>query len=124
MDLGGPKWPPKIPRAAHRTSARYHPGMEAVRLLALLNVLVPLLFFMASVYLTLHMVFARVIVNPQSPVLWFFGIVTGPLTRPVRAVLPSHTPERRVRAVALCVYVLLWVMSRVALAGFVGAALS
>ena len=43
--------------------------------------------------------------------LWFFSVVTGPLTRPVRAVLPRGTPEPRVRAVALAMYVALWLVS-------------
>jgi hypothetical protein len=53
-------------------------------------------------------------------VLWFFSVVTGPLTRPVRAVLAPGTPERRVRLVALAVYVLLWLGSRILLARWMG----
>jgi hypothetical protein len=97
------------------------PAMDlGARVLILLNVLVPLLFFMASLYLALHMLFARLIANPESPVLWFFGVVTGPLTRPVRALLPASTPEPRVRVVALGVYVALWLVARVTLTGLLG----
>lgn len=93
-----------------------------VRLGALLYVLVPFVFFIASVYLLLHIVFARLVTAPGSPVLWFFGVVTGPLTRPVRALLPRGTAEPRVRAVALAVYAALWMASRVVLAGLAGPA--
>ena len=92
----------------------------SVRLLHTINVVVPLVFFMASVYLFLHILFARFVARPDSPVLWFFSVVTGPLTRPVRALLRAGTPERRVRLVALGVYVALWLGARVLLARWVG----
>ena len=85
-------------------------------------VVVPLLFFMAWIYLALHMVFARVITDPRNPALWFFSVVTGPLTRPVRALLPPAAPESRVRVVSLGVYVALWLLSRVTLAALIGPA--
>jgi hypothetical protein len=88
---------------------------SAVRLLLLLNVVVPLLFFMAWIYLLLHILFASLIRRPDSPVLWFFGILTGPLTRPVRSVLPTGTTEPRVRTISLVVYLLLWIVARVVL---------
>ena len=91
-----------------------------MRLLHTINVVVPLVFFMASIYLGLHILFARLINRPDSPVLWFFSVVTGPLTRPVRAFLGAATPERRVRLVALGVYVVLWLGSRILLARWVG----
>jgi hypothetical protein len=75
---------------------------------------------MAAVYLALHVVFARFIRSPQSPVLWFFGVVTGPLTRPVKALLPPATPERRVRLVALAVYTSLWLAARLLLTSLTG----
>ncbi len=84
-----------------------------LRLYLFFNVLVPLVFFMAAVYLSLHIVFARLIATPASPVMWFFGVVTAPLTRPVRAWLAPGTPEPRVRLLALGVYVVLWLLSRV-----------
>ena len=88
-----------------------------VRLLLIVNVVVPLVLFMAAIYVALHMVFARFIRRPDSPVLWFFAVVTGPLTRPVRALLPAGTPERRVRAVSLLVYVALWIAVRTLFVG-------
>jgi hypothetical protein len=92
------------------------------RLPHVVYIVVPLLFFMAWIYLALHVVFARFIGDPTSPVLWFFAIVTGPLTRPVRALLPRATPEPRVRLVSLGVYFALWVVARVVLAGLMGPA--
>src|SRR5262245_27387719 len=92
----------------------------SLRLLHTINVVLPLVFFMGSIYLLLHILFARFIKRPDSPVLWFFAVVTGPLTRPVRAVLAAGTPERRVRLVALGVYVALWLGSRLLLAHWMG----
>ncbi len=46
--------------------------------------------------------------------------MTGPLTRPVRSLLPAGTPEPRVRTISLAVYVALWVVARVVLAGLIG----
>ncbi|MET0850197.1 MAG: hypothetical protein ABW020_03620 [Candidatus Rokuibacteriota bacterium] len=82
-----------------------------LRLGLLVRVLVPFVFMMATVYLATHILFARIIAAPQSQVLWFFTTVTGPLTRPVRALLPRGTAEPRVRAIALAVYLVLWVVS-------------
>ena len=87
-----------------------------LRLLVLVNVVVPLLLFMAWIYLGLHVLFVR-LVDPDNPVLWFFGVVTGPLTRPVRSLAPPGTPEPRVRLLALAVYFLLWLVARALLAG-------
>src|SRR5262245_48443215 len=90
------------------------------RLPHLLNVAVPLLLFMAWIYLGLHILFARLVTDPASPVLWFFGVVTGPLTRPVRAVLAAGTPEPRVRLIAFASYVGLWLAARIVIAQLMG----
>jgi uncharacterized protein YggT (Ycf19 family) len=82
-----------------------------LRLALLARVLVPFLFMMASVYLAVHVVFARVISSPESQVLAFFTVVTTPLTRPIRALLPPGTTAARVRTVALVVYLVLWVVT-------------
>ena len=88
--------------------------MDAVgsRLMLLASAVVPFVFFMAATYLALHIVFARVVRTTASPVMWFFGVVTAPLTRPVRAWLAPGAPEPRVRWLALGVYVALWLASR------------
>jgi hypothetical protein len=90
------------------------------RLVLLANVVLPLVFFMAWLYLGLHILFARLVRDPASPVLWFFSVVTGPLTRPVRRFLPAGTPEPRVRAAAFGVYVALWLVARTALLWLTG----
>ena len=89
----------------------------SIRLLLVVNVVVPLVLFMAAVYLGLHIVTARLVRRPQSPVLWFFGVVTGPLMRPVRALLPVGTPEPRVRLVSFLAYLVLWLVVRTAFVG-------
>jgi uncharacterized protein YggT (Ycf19 family) len=86
-------------------------GELELRLLVLANVVIPLVFFMAWVYLALHVAFAR-LVNQDNPVLWFFAVVTGPLTRPLRAWVSPGTPASRVRLIALAVYFLLWIVVR------------
>ena len=50
-----------------------------------LLVLVRFLCFVAVVYLGLHIVFSRLISKSDSKILWFFSVITLPLTRPVRA---------------------------------------
>lgn len=81
-------------------------------------------FYMAAIYLALHIVVARFISARESRLLWFFSVVTGPLTKPVRAMMPAGTPETRVRAVALLVYVLLMLVAHVAFRQFGGNPLS
>jgi hypothetical protein len=91
------------------------------RLPLLVNLVVPLVLFMAWIYLALHMLFARFVRRPESPVLWFFSVLTRPLIRPVRALLPPETSEGRVRAISLAVYAVLWILARVLLAGLTSA---
>ncbi len=81
-------------------------GLRAV---LLVKALIPFLFMMASVYLATHILFARLVTSPQSQVLAFFTVITTPLTRPIRRFLPPGTAEPRVRAIALAVYVVLWI---------------
>ena len=83
-----------------------------LRLALFLNIVIPLVFFMAAIYLALHIAFARFVTAPGSPVLWFFSVVTGPLTRPIRRCLTPGAPEGRVRLVGLVVYAALWLVSR------------
>lgn len=85
-----------------------------------LLVLLWFLSYTAAIYLALHIVAARVTRTPDSRVLWFFSVVTGPLTRPVRAVLPADTPEPRVRLATLVVLVFLWIGARMLLGAMGG----
>lgn len=79
------------------------------------GVLVWFLAYMASIYLVLHIIVARFSRAPESRLLWFFGIITGPLVAPIRALLPAGTPPTRVRWVALAVYAGIWLGMRVLL---------
>ena len=80
-----------------------------------LLLVVGFLAYMAGIYLLVHIVFARLIRDPASPVLWFFSVITGPLTRPVRAFLPPGAPQARVRWLALGVCVAIWLLAKVVL---------
>jgi uncharacterized protein YggT (Ycf19 family) len=80
-----------------------------------LLLVVGFLAYMAGIYLLVHIVFARLIRDPASPVLWFFSVITGPLTRPVRAFLPPGAPQARVRWLALGVCAAIWLLTKVVL---------
>jgi hypothetical protein len=80
-----------------------------------LLVLVWFLSYMAAIYLALHMIVARVIRAPDSRLLWFFSVITGPLTRPVRAWAPPGTSEARVRLITLIALIAVWLGTRVLL---------
>ena len=77
--------------------------------------------YMSVIYLGLHLIAARFARSPESRLLWFFSIVTEPLNRPVRAILPAGTNPARIRLVALLVYGILWLLLRTLL-GELGAA--
>jgi uncharacterized protein YggT (Ycf19 family) len=82
-------------------------------------VIVWFLSYMATLYLALHMVVARLSRAPDSRLLWFFSVVTAPLTRPVRALMPAGTTQGRVRLVTLLILLALWIGAR-ALLGTLG----
>ena len=88
--------------------------MDALLIRAVL--ILGFLAYMAAVYLLLHIVFARFIRGPESRTLWFFSVVTRPLTRPVRPFLAPGTPETRVRLIALGVYAAFWLITKVLVA--------
>lgn len=77
-----------------------------------LLVLLWFLSYMASIYLALHMLVARFSGSPGGRLLWFFGIVTSPLTRPVRRIVPAGTSEGRVRLITLLALIVLWAGTR------------
>ena len=78
----------------------------ALRMLFLLR----LLCFLSIVYLGLHIAFACIISRPDSKVLWFFSVLTSPLTRPLQMWTASNRPEPQRRLVALAIYGVLWVL--------------
>lgn len=75
-----------------------------------LLVLARFLCFVAIVYLGLHVLFSRLISKPDSKVLWFFSVLTLPLTWPVRTWLAPDASESRLRSRALIFYGALWVL--------------
>ena len=76
-----------------------------------LVVLLRFLCFMALFYLMLHILVSRIIKKPENKVLWFFSVLTAPLTRPVRALIAVEMPEQRVRLIALVFYGVLWLIT-------------
>ena len=76
--------------------------------------LIRFLCFVAVVYLGLHIVFSRLISKSDSKILWFFSVITLPLTRPVRAWFVPGTTHSRLRFVALVFYIVLWVLLLIA----------
>jgi uncharacterized protein YggT (Ycf19 family) len=73
-----------------------------------LIVLLRFVFFIALFYLMLHILVSRIIKKRENKVLWFFSVLTEPLTRPVRALIAVEMPEQRVRLIALVFYGVLW----------------
>ena len=84
-------------------------------LLYRLGVLVWFVAYMATIYLVLHILVVRWSRAPGSRLLWFFGVVTGPLVAPIRRVLPPGTSPARVRWVAVAAYAGLWLGMRLLL---------
>jgi len=79
------------------------------------------LCFVAVVYLALHKIVARLSRKPDSKLLWFFSVVTAPLTRPVRTWLAPGTAEDRIVSAALIFYTVLWLFVVLAAQFFTGA---
>lgn len=74
------------------------------------------LAYMAGVYLVLHIIFARFLRAPESRTLWFFTVVTRPLTSPIRTLLPRETSDARLRWLALGLYAAFWLVTKVLVA--------
>ena len=68
------------------------------------------LCFVALVYLGLHWIVRRLGANPNGKLLWFFSVVTAPLTRPVRAWTAPGATDDRILSAALLLYGFLWLM--------------
>ena len=73
-----------------------------------LLVLLRLLCFVAVVYLTLHVIFSRLISRRESKILWFFSVLTSPLTWPVRTWVVPNASESRLRFLAIVTYGAIW----------------
>jgi hypothetical protein len=63
---------------------------------------------MAIFYLALHKIVLRLTQKPNSKLLWFFSVITGPLTRPVRAWIAHSQSEDQLLSKALAFYGFLW----------------
>ena len=68
------------------------------------------LCFVAVVYLLLHWTVRRLSQKPNSKLLWFFSVVTAPLTRPIRAWTKPGAGDDWVLSAALLFYGLLWLL--------------
>ena len=66
------------------------------------------LCFVAVVYLALHWTVRRLGAKPNGKLLWFFSVVTSPLTRPLKKWMAPSAAEDRLISYALCFYGLLW----------------
>ena len=76
-----------------------------------LIILLRFVCFIALFYLMLHILVSRIIKRPEHKVLWFFSILTGPLTRPVRGWVSGDMPEQRLRWIALMFYGVIWLVA-------------
>jgi uncharacterized protein YggT (Ycf19 family) len=76
-----------------------------------LLVLLRFVCFIALFYLMLHILMSRIIQRSEHKILWFFSVLTGPLTRPVRVWVSGDMPEQRLRWIALVFYALLWLVA-------------
>jgi len=68
------------------------------------------LCFVAVVYLLLHWTVRRLSHKPNSKLLWFFSVVTAPLTRPIKAWTKPGAKDDWVLSVSLLFYGLLWLL--------------
>jgi hypothetical protein len=78
-------------------------------LLAQVLFLARFLCFMALFYLALHKIVARLSQKPNSKLLWFFGVLTAPLMRPVRGWIMPGASEDQLLSRALLFYGVLWI---------------
>ena len=90
--------------------------MSVNTLLSRLLLLVSFIAYMAAIYVALHIVVARATTTPGSRLLWFFSVVTAPLTGSIRRILPRGITESRSRYVTLAACVVIWLTTRFLLA--------
>jgi hypothetical protein len=65
---------------------------------------------MALFYLALHKIVSRFSQKPNSKLLWFFSVVTAPLTRPVRAWSMPSASDDQLLSRSLLFYGFLWLV--------------
>ena len=83
-----------------------------------LLLLISFVAYMAAIYVALHITVARFSSRPGSRLLWFFSVLTGPLTRPIRSMLPTTMTDSQVRYLTLLACVIIWLAIRLLLAGW------
>jgi hypothetical protein len=66
--------------------------------------------FMAVFYLALHKLVARLSRKPDSKLLWFFGVLTAPLTLPVKRYSSPEATDDQIVSYSLIFYGLLWMV--------------
>jgi hypothetical protein len=67
------------------------------------------LCFMAIFYLALHKLIARLSRKKDSKLLWFFSVLTTPLTRPVRWWTTRARSDDQLLSKSLLFYTFLWI---------------
>jgi hypothetical protein len=85
-------------------------------LLYRLLLLISFIAYMAAIYVALHIVVAHFTTMPGSRLLWFFSVLTGPLTGSIRRILPEGITESQLRYVTLAACVAIWLATRLLLA--------
>jgi hypothetical protein len=85
-----------------------------------LLLLISFVAYMAAIYVALHIVVVHFSRVPGSRLLWFFSVLTGPLTRPIRSILPKGMTESQVRYLTLAACIVVWLAARLVLAGLGG----
>ena len=90
------------------------------RLVYRLLLLVSFVAYMAAIYVALHIVVAHFTRGPGSGLLWFFSVLTGPLTRTMRSMVPEGMTESQVRYLTLGACIVIWLASRLVLVGLGG----
>ena len=66
--------------------------------------------FMAVFYLALHKIVARLSRKPDSKLLWFFGVLTAPLTLLVKRYSSPDATDDQIVSYSLIFYGLLWMV--------------
>ena len=85
-----------------------------------LLLLISFVAYMAAIYVALHIVVAYFSRASGSRLLWFFSVLTGPLTRPIRGILPAGMTESQVRYLTLGACIVIWLATRLLLAALGG----
>jgi uncharacterized membrane-anchored protein len=85
-----------------------------------LLLLVSFVAYMAAIYIALHIVVAHFSRRAESRLLWFFSVLTKPLTRSIGRILPEGLTDSQLRYLTLAVCVAVWLVTRLLLMGFSG----